>query len=1371
MALVRRPIPDPADFDTIERTNDLIHTGYILPFGQRQYERFFVRYNRGLRTLPFELLRNEYLHIRVRAYPDVTVGMVDFQRTVITLVRDTYHVPVVVSGVLSVEPIQRDSNPLGFDVGLGGDSLVQIPFQNLNDVNVETIMSTLQERNYTGFEFDDLEWYLQYRLEDVVRAQMGGGCYLGFHQFRFPTGFRCTMPFFLYDGWSPSEKVSYGIRYSRQNPTALQRGLFYYDPPSDDLLQSMELCGYIALMYAIEHSNYRRGDKHDRLFAWEGDHQLLYRDVCDMFDLQPHIKPIEALCNGTMASWLEELAPDRELVVLDQRHMPLYRYQGSQYVDVYPFIQHPHDAIQWDEWDSYVVNRLYIYLDLDHWHYVPIFCFRLFFQPLYVPKETSTCRRPTRPMRPVLPCPRCNKLYRKQQFNEHVCLSSVCRFCQDEFKNQTALMVHLEIDKKPRTMNDKRHVNAQLARGGFQCHHCRQVIMNADCFEQHLLLCTGRGYDVCRNCHVMYARDCKVHHCPRIKCFRCGTLLNEPLVLDEERRDEFRRVYQDKALGDPTLLYYRQTHRCAIKRKNFKPWKGDVYAFDFECRLDQLVWNPEIFDSVPEKYRMSTAVHGHTVNMACGYKLRTQRQHGEEEDEGHVSEDTDDDFDKVSFFHERSLDGFWKTVCEKSENGNTLWFAHNLRGYDGPLLLDYFKCHNIIPISIALKGLKTMKIVVKHPTKKYKIVFQDSYLHLPRRLKDIPAMFGLHLSLQKDYFPYTFNNLANENYIGEVPDKSHFNYHLMSEKDKAVFDIWYAEKCEQPFYDLQDENLKYCLQDTLILKKGLEAYRDVCYQTTKLDALNTITIADFTFRMYLAQCIPPDTLYLLNTNQYDFAKRAFFGGRTDVRHFYYKEIPSFRERGISLQYVDITSLYPAVQYDELLPCGDPRTQRYTMDHQPTEFKLQSFFGFIRCDIRPTRFLFHPVICYKRDNRLVATMEPLTDIVITSIEFQKALAMGYQCSYVYRIDEYDSTPDLFAEFIRTWLKIKIISSEPPSPENRDEIIQGWARRYNIHLCSEEWKPNPSMRTLAKLVLNSLWGKFGQKEEMVKAEVLGNSERMMDYYDRKRSSCLVECGSVPFGDVALLKKYRERFRRPNKNIAVATFVAAHARLRLWEQLNKLGDRVYYHDTDSIIYMYDPDKPNIECGEYLGDWVSETKGMPITEFVALAPKTYAYKYVTGYDEDGHQQEKEVCKAKGFTFNAKHEFTLDNMKKILFSRDMHETMSIPQTRFEILRKGQYAMQTYEFSKTLKFDYRKGLVDKLDWCSYPFGSRAFLTEPEHGPYDWWAPSIAYDEDRSSENNIPDRLDWVIFDPSFEKDVDSAGSEDDDDGEDNDGND
>ena len=67
-----------------------------------------------------------------------------------------------------------------------------------------------------------------------------------------------------------------------------------------------------------------------------------------------------------------------------------------------------------------------------------------------------------------------------------------------------------------------------------------------------------------------------------------------------------------------------------------------------------------------------------------------------------------------------------------------------------------------------------------------------------------------------------------------------------------------------------------------------------------------------------------------------------------------------------------------------------------------------------------------------------------------------------------------------------------------------------------------------------------------------------------------------------------------------------------------MKKLGDRVLMNDTDSIVYIYDPELYNIPEGGLLGDWEVEdidSKNGGIREFVGMGPKTYAIKCENGF------------------------------------------------------------------------------------------------------------------------------------------------------------
>jgi hypothetical protein len=76
----------------------------------------------------------------------------------------------------------------------------------------------------------------------------------------------------------------------------------------------------------------------------------------------------------------------------------------------------------------------------------------------------------------------------------------------------------------------------------------------------------------------------------------------------------------------------------------------------------------------------------------------------------------------------------------------------------------------------------------------------------------------------------------------------------------------------------------------------------------------------------------------------------------------------------------------------------------------------------------------------------------------------------------------------------------------------------------------------------------------------------------------------------------------------NLAVAAFTTSHARLVLLEMMTKLGDRLLYYDTDSVIYVSRPtDTFEPVEGYVLGQWSNEMKnqGEYITRLVSLGPK----------------------------------------------------------------------------------------------------------------------------------------------------------------------
>ena len=109
------------------------------------------------------------------------------------------------------------------------------------------------------------------------------------------------------------------------------------------------------------------------------------------------------------------------------------------------------------------------------------------------------------------------------------------------------------------------------------------------------------------------------------------------------------------------------------------------------------------------------------------------------------------------------------------------------------------------------------------------------------------------------------------------------------------------------------------------------------------------------------------------------------------------------------------------------------------------------------------------------------------------EVRKAVEMGYDLKDVYEFWEYKVTcfdkdtnsRGLFAEFVNMFLKLKQESSGYPSwvqsEEKKDQYIEDYRRAEGIALDKASISKNAGQRTLAKLKLNSMWGKLAQNQK--------------------------------------------------------------------------------------------------------------------------------------------------------------------------------------------------------------------------------------------------------------------------------------------------
>ena len=389
---------------------------------------------------------------------------------------------------------------------------------------------------------------------------------------------------------------------------------------------------------------------------------------------------------------------------------------------------------------------------------------------------------------------------------------------------------------------------------------------------------------------------------------------------------------------------------------------------------------------------------------------------------------------------------------------------------------------------------------------------------------------------------------------------------------------------------------------------------------------------------------------------------AFFGGRTNAVKLHH--VAAEDEQ---IRYIDICSLYPYVNKYCKYPIGHPEI---IVDPPTTD--VSGYEGLVKCTVLPPRGLYHPVLPYRSKDKLLFPLcatcaknfvrdrcshndeERALRGTWVTVELKKAVEKGYRILHIDEVwhfaetRQYDPTTGevgLFTEYIDTFLKMKQEASGWPkecdTKQKRREYISEYETHEGIRLEYTNIEKNEGKRALAKLMLNSFWGKFGQRSTLTKTQYVGNPETFFGLLcDRTKEVKFVTFDDTVESPTARIQwidtdEYIEV--SPNTNIFNAAYTTAHARMKLYSYIERLDDRVLYFDTDSVVYVHREGRWSPPTGNFLGDMTDELEkpygsGSYIVEFVAGGPKNYAYRVFSGKTKTIVNGE---CKVRGITLN----------------------------------------------------------------------------------------------------------------------------------------
>lgn len=464
------------------------------------------------------------------------------------------------------------------------------------------------------------------------------------------------------------------------------------------------------------------------------------------------------------------------------------------------------------------------------------------------------------------------------------------------------------------------------------------------------------------------------------------------------------------------------------------------------------------------------------------------------------------------------------------KNKNSYWYFHNLK-FDGEFIIYYLETH----------GFKHIKDKKEIEDKTYQTVISDMGL-----------FYNIIIYFKKGNKEYTkatiIDSLKIIPFSVDTVAKT-FNLPI----SKLTIDY---NKPRKKGHELTKAEKEYIKNDVLIMSKALKILFDekLTQMTQGGNALRDYKniITDKKFSHYFPK---------LTTIVDEKIRESYKGGFTYLSEDY---IEKDVDEGTV---IDVNSLYPYIMYSKKLPFGEPKYFEGEYEEDKVyDLYIQNFT--CRFDLKPNKI---PTIQIKnhidfRGNEYLKTSqtslgEDLVTLTLTNVDLKLFIEQydvkEYTPNYGFKFRSIDK---LFKDYIDKWIEVKIQATKDG---------------------------NAGLRQIAKLMLNSLYGKFGSGlEQLSKTPYLGE-DGVIHYQADKKDK----------------EKDNESKNHKGIYIPMASFITSYAReltIRTSQaimdySIAKYGVNKYcYSDTDSIHSLLSIEELKQFCNidDYeLGAWKHES------------------------------------------------------------------------------------------------------------------------------------------------------------------------------------
>ena len=571
-----------------------------------------------------------------------------------------------------------------------------------------------------------------------------------------------------------------------------------------------------------------------------------------------------------------------------------------------------------------------------------------------------------------------------------------------------------------------------------------------------------------------------------------------------------------------------------------------------------------------------------------------------------------------------------------------------------------------------------MKKVFHYLENKNNINFEIIFIH---NLGNFDGLF-LFKALSNYYHPKLLKTIIDDSNSFIIISLQLKNYKLTFKDSLRIFPVSLKKLCEifkvegklfdykKEFNNLNifkndlllNEFINYSKKDTIALYNALIEGQKDFFRLHNVDITTIVSISSLALKIFRTNYLKND-IPILKNNEDLFIRKSYFGGATD----YYKGYVN------NLYYYDVNSLYPYAM------CKDMPYKLIKIHNNMINLNLNSFFGFCLVEVHCPEFIEKPILPLKYKGKTIFPRGNWTATYFSE-ELKSVIPLGYKIKLLKGF-EY-SRIDLFSNYVNYFYNIKMNSSG-----------------------ADRW--------ISKLLLNSLYGIFGRKQELLETVNVYNSD--IENYILTN----IVKNIIPINDkistLLIIKNINSKLLRElniscsvdiksfqntvKSNVALASAITSYA--RIYMMYFKLNYDTIYTDTDSI---FTTQKINFDLiGSEIGAMKDEMKGLIIKEAYFLGIKQYGYWFL---DTDGKRIEKSVfsgIKRDSISFNEIKELfngkTLIKHTSLRFFKSLNKlSIKIKSIKISIIKQSdKNLINNYYIPITVNnIDLKNTLFNKL---------------------------------------------------------------------------